>query len=149
MPSRSELEAMVDEGHLGHEVRGILVQVPPPPLEARLAEAPLLHLRAVAFFLADPPKGDDVGALSYRPNGWTPPTREQMLGPDGAVELNKRLSHLTTRRLEPGFDWVTLLEAIPDVVAHFEAFVAALDNSWQSRFAPILVDIAAWKQART
>lgn len=140
---------MVDEGHLRHEVQGILVQVPPPPLEARLAEAALLHLRAVAFFLADTPKGDDVGALSYVPIGWRPPTREQLLGPNGAAELNKRLSHLTTRRLEPGFDWITLLQAIPDVVTHFEAFVAALEDSWQSRFAPILVDIAAWKQTRT
>jgi hypothetical protein len=58
---------MVDRGHVGHEVRGVLVAIPPPPLDWRLAESVLLHLRAVAFFLADIPQGDDVGALGYEP----------------------------------------------------------------------------------
>jgi hypothetical protein len=140
---------MVEKDHVGHEVRGILVSVPPPPLDARLAESVLLHLRAVAFFLADSPQGDDVGALSYEPRRWTRPTRDQLLGADGASELNKRLSHLTIRRLEPAFDWIQLLQVIPEVVAHFERFVAALDESWQGLFSPILKDIAAWKETRS
>lgn len=148
MPSVPELKAMVDDGHLRYEVRGILMQIPPPPLDSRVAESALLHLRAVAFFLADVPKDDDVGALSYQPQGWTRPSRDALLGPGGAKELNKRLSHLTTRRLQPGFNWFVLLTRIPDVVKAFEGFVAALDASWQPRFAPILADIADWRSTR-
>lgn len=114
------------------------MSVPPPPLDLRLAESVLLHLRAVAFVLADAPQGDDVGALSYEPRQWTPPTREQLPGPEGAAELNKRLSHLTTRRIEAGFDWIKLLQVIPEVLGRFEGFVAALDETWQPRFAPMI-----------
>jgi hypothetical protein len=59
--------------------------------------------------------------------------------------LNKRLSHLTTRRLRPGFHWFVLLQRIPDVVTAFEEFVGKLDASCQPRFAPILGDIARWR----
>ena len=136
---------MLDDGHIRHEVQGILVSIPPPPLEPRIGESALLHLRTVAFFLADTPMGDDVGALCYQPQSWTQPTREGLLGKDGASELNKRLSHLTTRRLRPGFDWFVLLTRIPDVVAAFDTFVAALDPAWKPRFGPILGDIARWR----
>lgn len=140
----AQLEAMIDP-HIRHEVNGILVCVPPPALSPTDGESALLHLRAVAFFLADDVKHlDDVCAISYRPDGWTRPSRDELLGKDGADELNKRLSHLTTRRLEPG-DWFDMLQRIPIVVSAFEGFVDALDAVWQLQFAPILDDIAAWR----
>jgi hypothetical protein len=129
-PKGPTLERMA-RVHIRHEVRGMLVAIPPPPLEPAIAESALLHLRIVSQFLtgkANAKHPDDLFAKDYSPSiAWKQPSMSDLLGAKGLIELNKRMAHLSIHRLG-GYDWFDLLNRIPEVVDAFYAFLEALPD---------------------
>jgi len=94
-------------------------------------EGALLHFRVLRdFFLSSARKyDDDVLAADYV-TPWNPPRQE--IFAETKEEIDKRLAHLTTRRLQPAMTWKRgeMESAIEQLIASFEGSLRAPESRW-------------------
>lgn len=101
------LEAMVE--HVAYEIdmlQATAILLRTGMIEGRLKnavlESTLVHLRLVDEFLAGSGgRSDDVSAIDYLPT-WAP---RNVLTEDERRDVNKRVHHLTTRRIGQSYMW--------------------------------------------
>lgn len=97
----------------------------------RALESALLHFRILrGFFIDEPKNDDDVSAKDYV-SAWNPKADE--IFNETKIPLDKRLAHLTWRRLpwSPGrWDLVAMKAAIGKLVELFKGSLAADRSAW-------------------
>jgi hypothetical protein len=99
-------------------------------------ESSLLHFRVLRdFFLSSARKcDDDVLAADYVTSAQWNPTAERIFA-ETKEEIDKRLAHLTTRRLQPPMIWKRgeMESAIERLIASFKRSLSPPASGWFAR----------------
>lgn len=124
--------------HIVYEIEMLhktAVRLEPPPGgfdESVLTESFLVHARNLHEFLACAQnRNDDVRAFHF--TNWG----KGFLSQDERKDINKRLSHLSTKR-DDDFDWpvVDIHNRAVDVLAEM---IESLSDEWRARFGDVMV----------